>query len=146
MARWLARDTFLSKSNMTSTPTFTRIAQVATIEWSMTTEFTSFDDHDVTAGFLVKVPVSKDAGEIALSGNYDPEGATHITLEDEYYGNMTSTPVNYKLTYNSTSATTHKIKTFSAFVGTWAGTANASDKLTFSSTLVISGQPDSTGS
>jgi hypothetical protein len=140
--RHLARGTFLEMGDGASTEQFARIAQVISYDGpSHTTEFTTFDDHDVEGGFVDKLPVSKDAGQLSMSIHWDPANATHIALEDEYK-NMTNTPVNWRFTL-STPEHARRTKAFKAYVGTLGPiTAAANGKLERAVTLELTGEPN----
>lgn len=144
MARYLARNTFLELGDGASVETFVRIAQVIAYDGDdMTTAFETFDDHDLPAGFIEKLPVSKDAGQLSFEVHYDPADPTHMALEDEYRNNMSSTAPNWRFTMPMASGTTRRTKAFRAFVGALGKPQAASDgKLMRRVVLELTGVPN----
>jgi hypothetical protein len=142
MARYLARNTFLEMGDGASSEQFARIAQVIAYDGDdMTTQFETFDDHDIEAGFVEKLPVSKDAGQLSFQVHYDPADPTHIALEDEYRNNMSATAPNWRFVV-STPPHPRRTKAFRAFVATLGKPEAASNgKLMRRVVLELTGAP-----
>jgi hypothetical protein len=141
--RYLARNTFLEMGDGASEEVFARIAQVISYTGpGMTTTFENFDDHDVESGFIEKLPVSKDAGQLSFEVHWDPADPTHIALEDEYLDNMSPDPVNWRF-HVPTDENPRRSKAFRGFVANLGPIQAASNgKLTREFTLELTGKPD----
>lgn len=138
MARYLARNTYLEMGDGASEETFARIAQVISFDGpSATSEFTEFDDHDVVGGYVEKLKIKKDAGQLTFTLHYDPDAPTHQELEDAY--DEMDTPRNWRF-HMSGGTGDRKTKAFAAFVASLGPISAASDgKLERSITLELTG-------
>lgn len=76
-----------------------------------------------------------DGGEVSVSGNFLPAGATHQALLDDY---VAGTLRNFKIVWSDGSSTEWA---FSAYVTKYEPSAPLNGKLSFSATLTISGAP-----
>lgn len=141
MARYLARNTYLEMGDGASEETFARVAQVIAFDGGeITSQFETFDDHDVSGAFIEKLKTQLDAGQLSFQIHYDPADETHIALEDEL--KVTDTPANWRF-HMPTPSHDRRTKSFQAFVATLSQPNAASDgKLTRNVTLELTGEPE----
>ena len=119
----------------TTTPgTFVDIVGLTNITpFGLKTDIIDVTAHDSTNNYREKVPGSVDAGQLTLTGNYDPGAVSHIWLQTEA---ASSTVRNFKITWPGSPT---KTTTFSGYVTAMGPDAPFDGKLTFSATVEITG-------
>ncbi len=117
---------------------FSDVAQLETVEWSGgTTNTTETPRHDATNDMLEFVTNMVDAGEINISGHFDPQIATH----DDSGGLMdvwkNKKDRQFKIVLNDSSNSTLTIS--SAFITSFESSQNVDDSVSFTATIDING-------
>lgn len=116
---------------------FTAVAEVADIQGpNFAKEAIEVTHHGSTDGWRERISGLKDGGEVTLTLNFDPQGATHDAdtgLLSQLFGDDVS---NYQIILPDTDATVFE---FAAVATGFTIVAPVDDKLSADVTLMISG-------
>jgi len=126
----------LQMSDMQETPQFTAIAELTNIDGpGLTVPTVDATAHDMDwAEHLGGIP---DGGEVTIEGNYLPASATQGATTG-LLSNVGAGAIDFKVIFPDTAATTWE---FSALVTGFTPRGPVADKLSFSATLKLTGQP-----
>lgn len=125
--------TSFKRSDMATSPTFTAIAEVNSINGpSMSREFYDVTSLDSTGGYREFIGGFRDGGEITLNMNFTAAG--YEDMKDDF---ESDTAVDYQIVLPDAGNTTLQ---FSGFVTALPLSIPTSDKVTCDVTIKISGQ------
>lgn len=117
---------------------FTTIAYVTNIEGpGLSADTIDVTSHGSTDGYRQFVQGLKDAGEVSLELNFDPDAATHVNASGGLaYEYEQGTESNYKITFPDTT-----VWTFPGIVTGLSPSAPMDGKLSAAVTIKVSGKP-----
>lgn len=133
-----AHGTLLKIGDGGGTEVFTTIAEVRTIGGPKIEAIIKEVTHHSSAGWVEKLPVLLDAGDVEFEVNFLPTDATHSYSTGLIKDLVNKTKRNFKLVFPDGGSTTW---TFSAYVSNFEPDENADEELMASFTLSITGAP-----
>jgi predicted secreted protein len=125
--------TSFKRSDMSSAPLFTAIAEVNSIDGpNKSRETIDVTSLDSTGGYREFIASFRDAGEVTLEMNFTRDG--YVDMNDDF---ESESAVDYQIVLPDTGSTTLD---FSAFVTNLGSSIPLDDKVTASVTLKITGR------
>ena len=137
MARYAAKGTLLKLGSGSPTPTFATVAQVISITGpGITVDTIEMTDHDNTTGYKEFLPSFKDGGEVTLELYFDPAHTTH-GISQGLLGAIGAVR-DWQLVFPTSPSTQW---TFKGIITRFEPSANATEALTASCTIKVTGAP-----